>query len=47
MHNENQINNPNLNESNENEDLFNFNITEKEVNTIIFKLFNSKNIISK
>ena len=47
MHNENQINNPILNESNENEDLFNFNITEKEVNTIIFKLFNSKNIISK
>ena len=42
MHNENQINNPILNESNEDEDLFNFNITEKEVNTIIFKLFNSK-----
>ena len=31
-----------LNEYNENEDIFDFQISEKEVNSIIFKLFNSK-----
>lgn len=40
--NETHINNTLLNENIENDDIFNFQITEKEVNSIIFKLFNSK-----
>ena len=42
IHNETDINTPLLNENSENEEIFDFQITEKDTNSIIFRLFNSK-----
>ena len=42
MQNEIELNNYSLNNDNQNEDIFDFQITEKEINSIIFNLFNSK-----